>query len=251
MTQARIDAESVQNLPEPKNKRLETREPPLLTWPREERPRERLEAQGAARLSDAELLAIVLRTGCRGASALTLARTLLALGIARGGFDRLQAADLRAVEGVGIAKAAALLAALEWGRRQHLPSAQAGALNGSQAAYEAFRGLFGDRLREQVAVLALDTRRRVQAREVVSQGTLTQSLAHPREIFRTAIKLGAAAVVVGHNHPSGDPSPSPDDHTLTRRLREAADILGIALVDHVIVGQGRFHSYADAGWSYG
>jgi DNA repair protein RadC len=207
-----------------------------------------MEALGARRLADAELLAIILRTGAPGASALTLARKMQVLADSRGGFRHLQAADLRAIPGVGAAKAAAVLAALEWGRRLQAPEGREAALRGPGAAWEALRGLLAGCRQEQVAVLALDTRRRILATEVVSQGTLTQSLAHPREIFRTAIKLGAAAVVVGHNHPSGDPSPSPDDHALTRRLREAAEILGIPLVDHLIVGEKTFHSYAESGW---
>lgn len=223
-------------------------EPPLRAWPAEERPRERMEALGARRLAEAELLAVILRTGARGTSALSLARKMQVLAGARGGFRQLQAADLRAIPGVGPAKAAAILAALEWGRRLQVPEGREAPLRGPGGAWEALRGLLAGCRQEQVAVLALDTRRRILATEVVSQGTLTQSLAHPREIFRTAIKLGAAAVVVGHNHPSGDPSPSPDDHALTRRLREAAEILGIPLVDHLIVGDDAFHSYAESGW---
>ncbi|MGH7442259.1 MAG: RadC family protein [bacterium] len=222
----------------------------MPTWPRAQRPRERLRALGPGALSDAELLAILLRTGSRGRSALGLARAVLALADARGGLAALQDADLRAFPGIGAAKAASVLAALEWGRRCGLPKPEEAALRGPRAAYEALLPLFVNSGREQVVVLALDSRRRVRASEVVSQGTLTQSLAHPREVFRTAVKLGAAALVVGHNHPSGDPSPSQDDHAMTRRMREAAEVLGIPLVDHVIVGDGRFHSYADTGWVY-
>jgi DNA repair protein RadC len=210
-----------------------------------------MDSVGARQLSDAELLALVLRTGGGGASAVTLARALLDLAQSRGGFHALQAADLRSIRGVGSAKAGAVLAALEWGRRQHLARAEnRDALRGPAAAAAALRPLLLGRGQEHVAVLALDARRRVQAAELVSQGTLTQSLAHPREVFRTAIKLGAAGIVVGHNHPSGDPSPSPDDHALTRRLKEAAEILGIPLIDHIIVAESACHSYAENGWRY-
>jgi DNA repair protein RadC len=109
--------------------------------------------------------------------------------------------------------------------------------------------MIADNGTESVVVLALNARRAVIGAQVVSTGTLTQSLAHPREIFRMAIQLNAAAIVVGHNHPSGDPAPSPDDHALTRRLREAAEILGIPLVDHVIVADaGACYSYAEHAW---
>jgi DNA repair protein RadC len=219
----------------------------MTAWPLQERPRERMAALGARQLGDAELLAILLRSGGAGASALTLARKLQALALSRGGFDRLQPADLLEVKGMGPAKASAVAAALEWGRRQGR-TRTAPALSGPAAAIEVLRPLLEGRQEEHVAVLALDARRRVSASELVSRGTLTQSLAHPREIFRTAIKLGAAAVVVGHNHPSGDPAPSPDDHALTRRLREAAEILGIPLVDHIIVGAETCFSYAETGW---
>jgi len=224
-------------------------EPPLKTWPLAERPRERLQALGARELSEAELLALILRTGCRGASSLALARRLQALADERGGFGRLEWADLKAFTGLGAAKAAAVLAALEWARRlsaatQPLPAA----LEGSKAALEALKPLLWGRQQEHLAVLALDARRRVLAAQLVSQGTLTQALAHPREIFRTAIKLGAAAIVVGHNHPSGDPAPSPDDDRLTSQLRQAAEVLGIPLVDHVIMGERGTFSYAQQGW---
>ena len=223
------------------------REAPILDWPAQERPRERLGALGARQLSDAELLAILLGTGGGGLSAFSLARKMQVLASARGGFQQLQRADLLTLKGVGSAKAAVVLAALEWGRRQ-IPERRPAALTGPGAAVAALRPLLQGRREEHVAVLALDARRRVMAEELISQGTLTQSLAHPREIFRTAIKLGAAAIVVGHNHPSGDPQPSADDHGLTRRLREAAEILGIPLVDHIIVVQDACFSYAESGW---
>ena len=122
-------------------------------------------------------------------------------------------------------------------------------LTGPQKTVEILRTMIVDEARENVAVLALNSRRVVIGAQIVSTGTLTQSLAHPREVFRMAIQLNAAAIVVGHNHPSGDPTPSPDDQALTRRLREAAEILGIPLVDHVIVAENETYSYAAHGWN--
>jgi len=214
----------------------------------EERPRERLVAKGARELSDAELLALLLRSGTRGATATALARRLQALAVARGGWSQLHLADLCSLKGMGLVKAAGLLAALEWGRREANAGVKAAPLPSSSAAAAALRALLDGRQTEHFAVLALDARRRVLAAEVVSQGTLTQSFAHPREIFRTAIKLGAAGIIVGHNHPSGDPAPSPEDHAVTRRLREAAELLALPLLDHVIVGGSVCFSYADNGW---
>jgi DNA repair protein RadC len=224
-------------------------EPPIKAWPAAERPRERLLALGARDLTEAELIAVILGRGSRGSSALVLARQVQALAQARGGFQRLEAPDLADLPGFGPAKAAALLAGLEWGRRLGAaPATLPASVDGSNAALEALKPLLGGRQQEHMAVLALDARRRVLAAQLVSQGTLTQALAHPREVFRAAIKLGAAAIVVGHNHPSGDPSPSPDDDRLTRQLRQAAEVLAIPLLDHVIVGERGTFSYAVQGW---
>lgn len=222
-------------------------EPPLKSWPEAERPRERLSAMGARDLSEAELLAVLLRTGGGGRGAMGLARCVQQLAQQRGGLSCLQLADLRSLAGVGPAKAASLLAAIELGRREAAAGMPA-PLAGPAGAVEALRPLLAGRREEHVAVLALDARRRVLAAELLSKGTLTQSLVHPREVFRAAVKLGAVGVVLGHNHPSGDPSPSPEDHALTRRLREAADIMGIPLLDHVIVGSHACFSYADSQW---
>jgi DNA repair protein RadC len=222
-------------------------EPSIRAWPASERPRERLQALGARELSDTELLALLLGSGSRRAPTMVLARQLQGLAESRGGFQQLDLPDLRAIPGLGLAKSAALLAALEWGRRKAVrPAAEA--LGGPQAVVEALRPLLSGRREEHIAVLALDARRRILAAQLVSQGCLTSAMAHPREVFRAAIKLGAAAIVIGHNHPSGDPRPSPEDHALTRRLREAAEILGIPLLDHVIVGEGRAFSYAECAW---
>lgn len=222
-------------------------EPPLKAWPKEERPRERLLAKGARDLADTELLAVMLRSGTASTSAVALARRLQALAQARGGYAGLEWSDLHGLPGMGPAKAAGLLAAWEWGRRQALKTAPS-RLAGPSMALDALRPLLAGRREEHVAVLALDARHRVLAAQLVSQGCLTSAMAHPREVFRAAVKLGAAAVVVGHNHPSGDPSPSPDDHALTRRLRGASEVLGIPLLDHVIVGDSAAFSYADSGW---
>jgi DNA repair protein RadC len=222
-------------------------EPPLRDWQAHERPRERLQLHGVRSLGDAELIALLLRTGTRGGTALSLARRVLQRAQQQGGLGRLELGDLLGLPGLGLAKACAVLAALEWGRRQ-TPAALERPLCDGQEAYKALRSLLEGRREENFAVLALDARRRVLASQIVSQGTLTQALAHPREVFRTAIKLSAAGVAVGHNHPSGDCQPSAEDHQLTQRLRQCGEILALPLVDHIIVGAGAYFSYAEAGW---
>lgn len=223
-------------------------EPPLKHWNKDERPRERMAQLGARELSDAELIALLLRTGTRGGTAVALARRVQQIVSARGSTASLELGDLQALPGLGPAKAASILAALEWGRRQAQPGAETLPIRSGREVYLALRGLLEGRKEENFAVLALDARRRVLASQIVSQGILTQAMAHPREVFRTAIKLSAAGLAVGHNHPSGDCSPSPDDHTLTRRLKECGELLAIPLLDHVIVGAGNYFSYAEQGW---
>jgi DNA repair protein RadC len=211
-------------------------------------PRERLRARGADALSAAELIALLLRTGTRGRDALDVARALLAR---TGGLDRLESApasELAAVSGVGAAKAASLIAAFELGRRcacSHLP--EGAALRSPQ---DVFRH-FGARLRrvqqERFVVVFLDGRHRVLGEEMVAQGTLTASLVHPREVFRPALRASAAAVILVHNHPSGDPTPSAEDRVVTDRLARAGEILGVRVLDHVVVAERGYVSLREEG----
>jgi DNA repair protein RadC len=211
-------------------------------------PRERLRSRGADALSDAELIALLLRTGARGRDAMDVARALLARA---GGLDRLESApacELVAVPGVGAAKAASLISAFELGRRcasSHLP--EGAALRSPQ---DVFRH-FGARLRrlshERFVVVLLDGRHRVIGEEMVSQGTLTASLVHPREVFRPALRASAAAVILVHNHPSGDPAPSAEDRVVTERLARAGEILGIRVLDHLVIAERGFVSLREEG----
>jgi DNA repair protein RadC len=218
------------------------------TFTRADGPRERLRARGAEALSAAELIALLLRTGARGHDAVDVARALLAR---TGGLDRLESAptcELAAVPGVGAAKAASLIAAFELGRRcagSHLP--EGASLRSPQ---DVFRH-FGPRMRrltqEHFAVVLLDGRHRVLGDEVVSQGTLTASLVHPREVFRPALRASAAALILVHNHPSGDPTPSAEDRAVTERLARAGEILGIRVLDHVVVAERGYVSLREEG----
>lgn len=211
-----------------------------------ERPRERLARHGASALSNRELVALLLGTGSSRASALDLADGLLGQGLRELAARSL--ADLEGRPGLGRAKATRVLAALEIGAR--LASEGVGPRPCLSSAAEVARYLlprYGARPVETFGLLALDVRRRLRHEAVVSVGCLTASLVHPREVFQEAIAGRAAAILVFHNHPSGDPEPSAEDLALTRRLASAGALLGIELLDHLILGAGRYVSLRDRG----
>ena len=221
----------------------------IMDWPATERPRERLLESGVEALSDAELVALVLRSGrVRGETAVDLGRRLLdALGGAEG-MARMTIAELACQGGVGVASRAALVAAFELGRRalQHRVN-RGGVFRGSAEVFEYFRSRLGTLRKEVFCVLLLDAKHRKLREARISEGSLTASIVHPREVFAPAVRESAAAVILVHNHPSGDPSPSPEDVELTRRLRQAGEIVGIRVLDHVIVGAEHHFSFVDAG----
>ena len=214
--------------------------------PAEDRPRERLARHGTSALSNRELVAILLGTGARGASALDVAEGLLDAGL-RGLAGR-SLPDLTGERGLGRAKAARVLAALELGARLASEGRQAG--NAFRTAADAGRYLlprYGARPVETFGLLALDVRHRLKREAVISIGCLTSSLVHPREVFQEAVVARAAALVLFHNHPSGDPEPSAEDLALTRRLAAAGTLMGIEVLDHLILGAGRYVSLKDRG----
>ena len=222
---------------------------PLPAHPGADRPRERLWALGPGALSGIELLAIVLETGKAGASAVRVAERLLEG--AEGSWRRLAArpaSELLRLDGVGPAKAARLVAAFEIGARL-----------AAEARYPGQRirdpgdvaRLLGPRLRdlsvEEFHLLALDSQSQVLRDVLVTRGLLNSSLVHPREVFRAAIVEAAAGIIVVHNHPSGDPTPSAEDRVVTRQLAEAGRLLDLPLYDHVVVAGDRFFSFANEG----
>ena len=222
----------------------------ILDWPAEERPRERLLTNGVEALSDAELLALVLRSGGRrGETAVDLGRRLLA---AFGGVVALRRATLSELtrqEGIGLAAAATIVAALEVGRRATATRIDRGGIfRGSIEVFQHFRSRLTPLQKELFCVLMLDAKHRKIRDVQISEGSLTASIVHPREVFAPAVRDSAAAVILVHNHPSGDPTPSPEDAELTRRLRQAGEILGIRVLDHVIVGAEAHFSFVDAGY---
>jgi DNA repair protein RadC len=220
---------------------------PITDWPADERPREKLLKRGATALSDAELLAIFLRTGVAGRTAVDLARDLLSRF---GGLRPLLQADLTAfcaARGLGQAKYTQLQAVLEMGRRHLSETLARGDALGSP---DDTRRFLSARLRdypfEVFACLFLDNRHRVIAFEELFRGTIDGASVHPREVVRRALAHNAAAVILAHNHPSGVAEPSRSDEAITRRLREALSLVDIRVLDHVVVGD-ELVSFAERG----
>jgi DNA repair protein RadC len=214
----------------------------------DDRPREKLARHGAAALGDNELVAAILGSGCRGSDALTIANGLLAGRGGVHGLVRSTCDDLARVPGIGGAKAAQLIAAIELGRRTltHAPSARIQVRNARDAA-EYLLPQFGTRPVEQFGILLLDIKHRVVRATVLTIGGLNATAVQPREVFREAALGGAAAIVMFHNHPSGDPTPSPDDVELTRRLVAAGVVMEIDVVDHIILADVRYWSFKEMG----
>ena len=217
--------------------------------PSNDRPRERLRQLGAQALSVPELLALVVGTGSGGWSALAVAHA--ALQQAGGSLARLASMSprvLAGVPGLGPARGTALLAAIELGRRAAVEGRAEGAVfRVPRDVWQAYAARLQDLPVEEFHVGILDGRHRLDRDVLVSRGTLTNSLVHPREVFREAIAERAAAIVLVHNHPSGDPAPSLEDRLVTRQLVEAGKLLEIPVVDHVVVGRGRYVSFSEAG----
>ena len=209
----------------------------------DDRPREKLQRHGVAALGDNELLALVIGSGSRRGGALTVANEVLA---AHGGVHALArcTADVLArTKGIGRARAAQIVAAIELGRRTlATAAAERPRVTSARDAAQLLLPRFGSHGVEQFGIILLDTRHRVLRTAVIASGTTNTSVVEPREVFREAALGGASAIVAFHNHPSGDPTPSPDDVALTRRLAAAGVLMGIDLVDHIIVGDQRYCS---------
>lgn len=227
---------------------MATNAPKIKDWPRNERPRERLIRYGTEGMSDAHLLAIILRTGGGGKGVLTLAIELLERF---GGLRRIDGAafgDLASVKGLGTAKIAQLRAAFELGRRLMRESLGSNPIFSSSHSVYSFFSPIVKNIRKEIFLCALlDAKNRFIREVKISEGTLTNSLIHPREAFREAIRESAASIIFVHNHPSGDPEPSKDDIAVTGKLKGAGDIVGITVLDHVIIGDGRYVSLKDKG----
>jgi DNA repair protein RadC len=229
--------------------------PRILDLALGERPQERLEKHGAAALSDSELLAMLLRTGRKGLSAVGISRQLISEAGSLAGLTRWRETDFRRIKGIGRIKSLQLITVMEIARRVlSSDSVTDPLLNRPELILAHFRAQITGLVVEKFWVLCLNRKNRLIRQVEVTSGTATSSLAHPREVFREAVHHGASAVVCVHNHPSGDPAPSAADVQVTRQLRDAARALDIELLDHVIVGRtgtdphGRgYYSFREAG----
>lgn len=221
----------------------------LRDLPHEERPRERMMHYGAESLSQAELLAILLRTGTRRESAIHIAQQMLGkIGGLRGLVD-LSIEELTEIKGIGPAKAVQLKAGIELGRRMAnsrftMPVIIRSPQDAAEILTEQLRYL----QKEHFVCLFLNTKNHVIGQETLSMGSLNSSIVHPREVFRAAIKCSSASIICAHNHPSGDPTPSPEDISLTSRLHQAGEIIGIDVLDHLIIGDSSFVSLKEKGY---
>jgi DNA repair protein RadC len=220
----------------------------IAEWPIEERPRERLLRQGPGALSEAELLAVLLRSGVAGQSAVDLARTVLTRF---GGFRRLLGAtrdECVAMRGLGLATYAQLQAAVEMTRRALAEElSQRDALTSPRAVRDFLQLLLGERPHEVFVVLFLDAQNRMLGSEELFRGTLTQTSVYPREVVKAALAINAAAVIFAHNHPSGVAEPSRADELLTQTLKQALSLVDIRTLDHFIVAGARTISFAERG----
>ena len=219
-------------------------------WPEDERPRERLVKFGGSALSDAQLLAILIGSGVSGAnkSAVDLCRDLLKVFENLSNLDRASVQELCRVKGIGLAKATQIKAALEVGKRlASTGSGNTDRMTTSRAFVEYFAPFMKNLRKEVVKVALLDNKLQLIKDFVISEGSVNSSIVHPREVMIPAIQESATKIVLVHNHPSGDPSPSQADIEITHRVSKAGDIIGIKLLDHIIIGGTEFYSFADEG----
>jgi DNA repair protein RadC len=222
----------------------------IKCWAEDDRPREKLLNKGKHSLSDAELLAILLGTGCKGESALELARRILR----KSGGNLLEMARLTVAEmirdfkGVGEAKAVTLIAALELGNRKRASEALLrDKVSCSQDAFDFLRSFLGDSNYEEFWILILNRANRIRNKVCISEGGFSGTIADPKKIFKIALENGGSSLILAHNHPSGNTRPSDADINLTKRLKEAGKLLEMPIIDHIILGEEKYFSFADEG----
>jgi DNA repair protein RadC len=219
-------------------------------WPEEERPREKLFKQGAEALSEAELLALIIRTGDPSTrqSAVDIGRGLLQKFGSLRTLACANIAEICDIKGTGPAKAAAIKASLEIAARLNTDRFATGErFTSPEQVYRHYHYTFRDLRKEYFMALLLDGKNRIMREVRISEGSLNQSIVHPREVFSPAVRESAAALILVHNHPSGDPTPSREDREITRRLRDAGELMGVKVLDHIIIGDGDFVSFTAQG----
>jgi DNA repair protein RadC len=222
----------------------------IKDWPEDDRPREKLLQKGPQALSDTELLAIILRNGnaSTGESAIDHARLLLGQFDGFRGIDEASVTELEKVKGIGPAKIAQMKASLEMARRLGSHKWESGQpLRSSEDVFHHFRHDLEKEKKELFYVILLNNKNKKLREVKISEGSLTASLVHPREVYNPVIRESAAAVIFVHNHPSGDPAPSQEDIEITRRLKEVGEVMGVRVLDHVVIGHDRYFSFSDRG----
>ena len=216
--------------------------------PKPERPRERLQRFGPEALSAQELLALVVGRGIPKKSVMNIAQELITKFGNVKAIGQATIEELSQIKGIGLAKAAQIKASFELGRREELePELKSFDIKDPEAVVKAIRASIKDKAKEHFKLILLNPRNKIIGISTISIGTLNTSLVHPREVFKDAIMHSAASVVLAHNHPSGDPEPSEDDITITKRLMEAGKILGIEVMDHIIIAKNGFLSFKEKG----
>jgi len=220
----------------------------ITDWPENERPRERFLKLGPEKLSDVEILAILLRTGGHEATAIDLARQLLQRFGSFRGLDAKSIPELCEINGIGPAKAILIKAALEAGKRLFLEkSVSTPKISSSEDVYDLFKLHVRDLDREIFKIVLLTSRNQIIMEKNLFEGSLSESLVAPREIVKEGVNHSAAAIIFVHNHPSGDPSPSAEDKRITKRLKLACELVGMRVLDHIIIGKDSYFSFSDSG----
>ncbi len=217
----------------------------IKKWPEGERPREKLIQFGAESLTDAELLAILLRVGKAGSSAIDLGRQIIDKLNGISGIDRAHVEDLLKFKGLGLAKTAQIKAAIEIGKRVRRQNARPVSFDSADTIAAFCYPKFEGKRHEIFLALLLDGQNNLLAERVISEGIPTQSVVYTRKVMEEALRLSASSIVVVHNHPSGEASPSDQDIETTHKLKQAADVLEMLLLDHIILGQDQFYSFSE------
>ncbi|MDK2866769.1 MAG: repair protein RadC [Clostridiales bacterium] len=219
----------------------------IKTMPESERPREKMLNRGSQSLSNTELLAIIMRTGSRQKSVIELANDVIGQCERDiGDLRHITIQELCAMQGIGPSKACQIMAAVELGTRIHAQKLAYGQRIASpNDVIGAFKSILSHEKVEKFVVAYLSTKNEIISTEVISIGSLNASIVHPREVYGKAVRLSAASIIAVHNHPSGDPTPSREDRNITQRLHEAGKLLGIALLDHIIIGGSRYYSFKE------